>query len=142
MHITLSDETVAMLQEVAIIVGSSSANAVGEAILKRECARILNLAKKQGVGLSSHEPHAHVNRQGMSIPQPQPAPAAVDTSNALSTALRKQAGQNLSTFENNLGPDAGSTAQLQQIPRIPEESREHTNFTYPGSSNPIRKVKI
>lgn len=149
MHITISDEVVAMLQEVAILVGSPSVNAVGIAILKKECTRILNMAKKEEP--SRHEPHANLQnvsqnhrpqttQRNIQVPE-YSEQGEIESANALSAALRKHAGS-FQTFENNLGPDVSRASSMQHSPPIPPGNEEHVNFQYPGSSKPIRRVKM
>lgn len=159
MHITIDETTYAMLQEVAILVGEPSVNAVGIGIIQQECTRILNLARQQGV--TSHEAHASrqqtpqqpqrqvqhqpapQRRPNPGVPIPQPG-NTVAQAQGFADSLRKQAGtQNFNTFENNLGPDVGRTTQMQQAPTPPPQNQEQvqSNFQYPGSNNPIRRVK-
>lgn len=154
MHITINEETYEMLKEVAILLGEPSVNAVGNAIMQQECTRILNVARQQGV--VSHE--AHAQRQIQQQPVQQPAPQrrvntgvpiptpgnTVAEAQGFADSLRKQAGaQNFNTFENNLGPDVGRTQQMQQAPAPPPGNQQQvqSNFQYPGSGNPIRRVK-
>jgi len=128
MHLTVDNETVAMLQEVSILLGEASVNAVGSAILKRECARILNLARKQGV--VAHEAHAQRQQSQQaqqqpqpkrSIPVPQPDPNHFADSESLSAALRKEAS-GFQTFNNTLGPDASGAVQHLQQGQIPQDN--------------------
>ena len=138
--LSISDELTDMLREVTVILGAtSSVNDVAEAILRREATRILNLATRRGVTSKNvmHDGHA---RQQQS--QHRSNNELLDMSSDISSELRKQA--NLQTFENNLGPMNNDVISLQRSPAVPRENRSivGSNFQYPGSEIPTRKVSF
>ena len=131
MILNLSNETVENLKSVAVLLNNGSISIVANAILQKECLKIINLAKKEGLNVETfdeqltHEPHASIEDTEV-VPDPK----------EIANMLRKYAEEIPDEKDNNIVMQKQTKTFADLGPSIGEAP---VNFLNPQLKKKIRR---